>query len=132
MAQRSSKGVGLIDEIAGSGAEAEKGSRIRYAARIFLRRGDEVTRDSELIAKDTGYLSTQIIGGTTLVLHSIQLGNRQTIAGIERALLGMREGGYREVSIAPHLAYGEKGVPGSIPPNAMLRVKLWLLTSSPP
>ena len=127
MARQVCKGVELIEEAAGKGAAADKGSRIRYAARIFLSRGDEVTRDAELIAKDSGYLKTKIIDGAELVLHATQLGKRQTIAGIEKALLGMAEGGYREVRIAPHLAYGEKGVPGLIPPDAILRVKLWLV-----
>ena len=127
MAPQLSKGVELIEEVAGEGAAAVKGCRIRYAARVFLSRGDEVTRDAELIAKDSAYLKTKIIDGVELALHAIQLGKRQTIAGIEKALLGMAEGGYREVRIAPHLAYGENGVPGSIPPGAMLRVKLWLV-----
>ena len=124
------KGVELIDDSAGSGPEATKGSRIRYAARLFLRRGDEVSRDAELIAADAGHLETQVIEGTERVLHSIELGKRQSIAGIEKALLGMKEGGYREVRVAPHLAYGERGVPGSIPANAMLRIKLWLVRVS--
>jgi hypothetical protein len=58
--------------------------------------------------------------------HRIRLGRRQSVAGIERTLLGMAAGGYREVQIAPHLAYGERGLPGLIPPRALLRVRLWL------
>ena len=40
---------------------------------------------------------------------------------------GMRIGGTRRLEIAPHLAYGERGVPGSIPPNAMLIVEITIL-----
>jgi len=40
---------------------------------------------------------------------------------------GMRVGGTRRLEIAPHLAYGERGVPGSVPPNAMLIVEITIL-----
>jgi FKBP-type peptidyl-prolyl cis-trans isomerase len=40
--------------------------------------------------------------------------------------LGMNVGGYRKVRISPHLAYRDKGIPGLIPPNAVLIVELWL------
>ena len=99
---------------------------MRYAARMFLHHGDEVTRDAELIANDNGYLKTKEFDGQELVLHSTKIGRRSTIAGIEKALVGMKEGGFREVKVAPHLAYGEKGVPGQIPENALLRISLWL------
>ena len=124
------KGVELIDDVAGSGQEANKGSQVRYAVRLFLRRGDEVSRDAELIAAAAGHLETQVIDGAERVLHSVELGKRQAIAGIEKALVGMKEGGYREIRVAPHLAYGERGVPGSIPANAVLRIKLWLVRVS--
>ena len=38
----------------------------------------------------------------------------------------MKVGGYRKVRISPHLAYRAKGVPGFIPPDAVLIVDLWL------
>lgn len=40
---------------------------------------------------------------------------------------GMRVGGQRELKISPHLAYGTEGVPGWIPPNAVLRALVELL-----
>ena len=126
MAVKLAKGVDLLAEIEGQGIEAEKGSRVRYAARMFLSRGDEVTRDAQLIENDTGYLQTKEIDGVRLILHPVEIGRRRTIAGIEKALVGMKPGGFREVSISPHLAYGEQGIPGYIPQNALLRVKIWL------
>ena len=120
------KGVDLLHEIQGQGPVAEKGSRVQYAARIFLNRGEEVTRDAEIMKNDTGYLKTKTVDGVELVLHQVEIGRRQAIAGIEKALIGMKPGGVREVCIAPHLAYGENGIPGLIPDNALLRVKIWL------
>lgn len=54
------------------------------------------------------------------------LGSRQTIAGVEHALMGMKAGGYRKVRISPHLAYRETGIPDLIPPDAVLVVEIWL------
>ena len=50
------------------------------------------------------------------------------VAGVEAALIGMREGGYRKVRISPHLAYRASGVQGKVPPNAVLVYELWLTT----
>ncbi len=58
--------------------------------------------------------------------HTIVLGRRQAIAGVEHALMGMRAGGYRKVRVSPHLAYRDKGIPDLIPPNAVLICEIWL------
>jgi FKBP-type peptidyl-prolyl cis-trans isomerase len=39
----------------------------------------------------------------------------------------MRVGGMRRLEIAPHLAYGERGVPGIIPANALLTAEIAIL-----
>jgi FKBP-type peptidyl-prolyl cis-trans isomerase len=41
----------------------------------------------------------------------------------------MNVGGYRKVRISPHLAYRDKGIPGLIPPNAVLICEIWLRDS---
>ena len=45
---------------------------------------------------------------------------------VEKTLVGMRAGGFREVLVSPHLAYRDAGVPGRIPPGALLRIRLWV------
>jgi FKBP-type peptidyl-prolyl cis-trans isomerase len=120
------KGVDLLDEIIGVGTAAQTGSVVTYNARIFLRRGEEVTRDAEVLSRAKGHLRTREIDGVELIDHLTELGKRRVIAGIEKALYGMRKNGYREVQVSPHLAYGRNGVADLIPANAVLRIQLWV------
>ncbi len=120
------KGIELLDETVGDGPTAQKGSVVTYNARFFLRRGDEVTRDSKIISRSRGQVAIRVVDGVELIDHVIELGKRCPIAGVERSLYGMRQAGYREILVAPHLAYGEAGVPGLIPANALLRIRLWV------
>jgi FKBP-type peptidyl-prolyl cis-trans isomerase len=66
------------------------------------------------------------VAGKRFVEHRIRLGSRDAIAGVEDALIGMKTGGYRKVEVSPHLAFGEKGLPGLVPANAVLFIELWL------
>ena len=120
------KGIELVEDIPGRGAKAEKGCQIVYNARFFLRRGDEVTNDPRSIALYRDQLNIRQIGGVELIDHTTILGKRQPIACVEKSLYGMRAGGFREILASPQLCYGENGVDGIIPPNAMLRVQLWV------
>lgn len=71
-----------------------------------------------------GMLRTE--NGRRLVDHELILGKRRAIAGVEYALIGMKPGGYRKVRLSPHLAYRDEGLTDLIPPNAILKVELWL------
>jgi peptidylprolyl isomerase len=50
----------------------------------------------------------------------VQVGAGRVIAGWEKGLLGIREGGRRKLTIPPELGYGAQGYPPDIPPNETL------------
>ncbi len=131
MAKKISKGIELLDEVLGEGPEADKGAVITYNARIFLRKGDEVTRDAEIISRARDHLKTRTLNGVELIDHVTELGKRRSLAGIEKSLYGMKKNGYREVVVSPHLAYGKNGIEGVIPANALLRIQIWVQNVSP-
>jgi FKBP-type peptidyl-prolyl cis-trans isomerase len=118
-------GLKLLEEREGEGTPANKGDRIVYNTRIFLNQGDEVS----LNAKQAEHLPKEMVrveGGVTFIDHSLVLGRRQAIAGVEHALMGMKAGGYRKVRVSPHLAYRDKGIQDLIPPDAVLICEIWL------
>jgi FKBP-type peptidyl-prolyl cis-trans isomerase len=50
------------------------------------------------------------------------------IAGLFYGIQRLNIGGTRVLQIAPHLAYRSEGVPGVIPPNAVLKAELSVLS----
>jgi FKBP-type peptidyl-prolyl cis-trans isomerase len=116
-------GLMLLEEREGEGCQAERGDHVVYNTRIFLNQGDEVPLN-DIQAKQVPKALIRVVDGVTFIDHTIILGQRQTIAGIEHALIGMKSGDYRKVRISPHLAYREKGIPDLIPADAVLVVEL--------
>ena len=92
-------GPKLLDEREGAGAPAKKGDRVVYNMRLFLNKGDEVP----LNEKQSEHLPKEMIcveGGVSLIDHTVTLGRREVIAGVEHALINGYEG--RRLSQGPH------------------------------
>ena len=122
---KAKSGIKLLDDREGSGDAAKKGDKVIYNVRVHLNKGDEVP----LNERQAEFLSASMLrteNGRRLVDHELILGKRRAIAGVEYALIGMKPGGYRKVRLSPHLAYRDEGLTDLIPPNAILKVELWL------
>jgi uncharacterized protein len=122
--QRLRSGLTLLVDIQGSGDIVRRQHRYRMALRFWLNRGDPVKWDvlgagSGVAVEDDGELLL-----TTLRVDRVSLVN-----GIFYGIEGMRVGGMRRLEIAPHLAYGEKGLPGRVPPNAAVTVEVSVLAA---
>lgn len=77
------------------------------AARGFFARVDYKTylcSDLELVESDAAF--------------EFIIGNNDFVKGIDRGLIGMREGGRRRITVPSALAYGKKGMEPDIPPDA--------------
>jgi peptidylprolyl isomerase len=92
------------DLITGTGAEAKSGDTVsvNYVG-VLYKGGKEF--DASWKRKEP---------------FSFALGKGQVIAGWDQGVAGMKVGGRRELIIPSELAYGAKGSPGGIPPNAPL------------
>lgn len=55
---------------------------------------------------------------------SFRVGSGQVIKGFDMAVLGMKKGGIRKVTIPPEFGYGARGAGGVIPPNATLQFEV--------
>ena len=96
-------GLKFRDIVLGQGIEAKAGSKlkVRYTGRFNNSEGKVFDQNLKKGMKLT-------------------LGLGRVIQGWDFGLLGVRAGAIRELLIPSALAYGRKGVPGTIPPNAVL------------
>jgi peptidylprolyl isomerase len=54
------------------------------------------------------------------------LGKGQALKGLDEGVSTMKVGGKRTLWIPPALGYGPEGVPGKVPPNAMIQIEVEL------
>ena len=103
-------GVEYEDLVVGDGAIANRGCTVEVEYSLFLNRGDALQENQK---------------------YSFCIGERRVIAGLEYGVEGMRAGGKRRIRVGPHLAYRDKGVPDTIPANAVLEFRVSLLSVQP-
>ncbi|MBW2527567.1 MAG: FKBP-type peptidyl-prolyl cis-trans isomerase [Deltaproteobacteria bacterium] len=99
------------DLVVGKGPTAESGDRVEvhYTGRLF---------------KNGKKFDSSLDGGKPF---PFTLGQGSVIKGWDQGVVGMKVGGKRKLTIPSDLAYGDKGSPPKIPPNAALVFEVELL-----
>jgi len=120
-------GVEVLTDVAGEGDDVRRQGVYQVRLRMWLNRGDPVRWPAPFGFVDRARLEDD---GATIVTD-VRIDRRSLFAGLFQGVQGMRVGGTRTLKIAPHLAYGEKGLPGRIPPNAVLTVEIAVLGERP-
>ncbi|MEA2447925.1 MAG: hypothetical protein QOK47_1562 [Actinomycetota bacterium] len=103
-------GLVIKDVKCGEGAEAARGDSVSVHYTGTLENGDEFDSSE---------------GGEPF---SVKIGSGQVIEGWEEGLVGMREGGTRELTVPPDLGYGPDGYPPVIPPDATLTFEIRMIS----
>jgi len=120
LGERLRSGLTLLADFPGTGEPLRRQCTYRIRLRLWLHRGEPVRWRTAWGPVGAARLED---GGETLVTD-IRLSRGALISGLFYGMDGMRVGGTRRLEMAPHLAYGEAGVPGVIPGRARLRAEV--------
>ena len=99
---------------------------------LVVGTGEEAAAGKTIDVHYTGWLldGKQFDSSRDRGPFQFDLGKGQVIKGWDQGVVGMRVGGTRRLTIPPELAYGMRGFPGVIPPQATLRFEIELLAVS--
>ena len=121
--QRLRSGLTLLWDAEGTGEVVRRQQVYRLRLSLWLHHGGAVRW-----TQPDGFVDTAVLedDGATLVSDQ-RIDRRSLIAGLFYGIDGMRVGGTRCLEIAPHLAYGERGIPGTIPENSVVRAEVGVI-----
>jgi hypothetical protein len=120
--RRLRSGLTLLLDAPGTGEPVRRQHNYRIRERVWLHKGDPVRWPEAWVFGDTRLEDD----GLTLITN-VEIHRRSLMNGLFYGVEGMRVGGTRRLEIAPHLAYGDRGVPGVIPAGALLTVEITIL-----
>jgi hypothetical protein len=113
-------GIKVIADQAGDGAPIERQHVYRLRLKIWLHQVEPVRWEQPWGLVDRAHLEDD---GATLITD-LRIDRENMFAGLFQGIEGMRIGGRRKLKISPHLAYGDSGIPGRIPPRAVIIVEI--------
>ena len=116
-------GLRLVTDLPGTGPMVRRQQTYRVRLRLWLSGGDAIRW--QYPSGPVGIARLEDEGST--LFTEVRISRGSLINGVFYGVEGMRVGGTRRFEIAPHLAYGERGVPGVIPPNARLTAEITIL-----
>ncbi len=116
-------GIKQLEDEAGTGAPVERRSVYPVRLRLWLNRGEPIRWEHPWGLLERARLEDD---GATLVTD-LRIDRENLFAGLFQGIDGMRVGGRRKLRISPHLAYGEHGIPGIVPPNAVIVAEIEFL-----
>ena len=119
-------GLLLLSDTPGDGDPVRRQQNYRIRLRLWLNNGDPVRWKTAWGPIDRARLEED---GATLITE-VRIDRRSLVNGLFYGVEGMRVGGTRRLEIAPHLAYGDRGVPGIVPSGAVLRAEITILGHS--
>lgn len=123
--RRLRSGLTLLVDVPGDGEPVRRQHNYRIRLRLWLNKGEAVRWQMPSGPLDVGRLED---GGETLITE-VRIDRRSLVNGLFYGVDGMRVGGTRRLEIAPHLGYGNRGVPGVIPPGAVLTAEITILAA---
>jgi len=123
--RRLRSGLTLLADAAGTGEPVRRQQRYLIRLRMWLHKGEAVRWQA---ASGPVGIARLEDNGETLITE-VRIDRHSLVNGLFYGVEGMQVGGTRRLEIAPHLAYGERGVPGSIPANALLVAEITILES---
>lgn len=121
--QRLRSGLTLLADFPGTGDLVRRQYNYQIRLRLWLNRGEAVRWLTAWGPVGAARLEDD---GETLITE-IRIDRRSLANSLFYGLEGMRIGGTRRLEIAPHLAYGDQGVPGVIPAGAMPTAEITIL-----
>ncbi|MGH9387829.1 MAG: ankyrin repeat domain-containing protein [Vicinamibacterales bacterium] len=121
--RRLRSGLTLLADMPGDGEPVRRQRNYRIRLRLWLNRGEPVRWP--MAWGPVGIARLEDNGET--LLTEVRIDRRSLVSGLFYGVDGMRVGGTRRLEIAPHLAYGEQGVPDVIPAAALLIAEITIL-----
>ena len=121
--QRLRSGLTLLADIPGEGELVRRQRKYRIRLRLWLNNGEAVCWQTAW-----GLISVARLedNGETLITE-VRINRGMLISGLFYGVDGMRVGGTRRLEIAPHLADGDRGVPPTVPADALVTAEITIL-----